>query len=88
MDFLLPDKNKYTIYTKSGCPNCLKIKQLFKDNFISITTINCDEYLIENRTEFLAFMKNISNKEIKTFPIVFYNNEYIGGYIETLHHFS
>ena len=81
--FESPKKEGYTIYSKSGCPNCIKCKQLLKNENLHI--IDSDEYLIENRPEFLGFVKKISNcNEIKSFPIVFYNNIYIGSYAELI----
>lgn len=30
MEFEYPKANQYTIYSKSGCPNCLKAKESVK----------------------------------------------------------
>ena len=35
MSFTEPSKEGFTIYTKSGCPNCTKVKHLFKEKNIS-----------------------------------------------------
>jgi len=88
MEFYKPvNKNTYVIYSKSGCPYCTKSKNLLKnDNY---EYINCDEYLLENKQEFLEFIKTLTNNiEVKTFPIIFYENKYIGGYNELLHHYN
>jgi hypothetical protein len=45
--------------------------------------VDCDEYLIEDKVNFLQFIKEISEKEITSFPIIFYKKEFIGGFIET-----
>ncbi len=85
MEFIQPSANTFTIYTKSGCSNCNKVKKLilnYNDSEIPLI-INCDEYLIEDKEEFLEIIKNLSKKEHKTFPIVFYKKKYIGGYKET-----
>jgi hypothetical protein len=34
-------------------------------------------------TTFLSFITSLSNKEVKTFPIIFYDGKFIGGYNET-----
>jgi glutaredoxin len=73
MDFEKPSKGFY-IYSKSGCPNCIKVKTLLKDNNLNFTIINCDEYILENKFSFLEFMKEISQKEIKIFPMIFFEN--------------
>jgi len=83
MSFTEPSKEGFTIYTKSGCPNCSKVKHLCKEKNISYTTIDCDEYLIEYKELFLFFIKSKSNIDCKTFPMIFYKEQFIGGYKET-----
>jgi glutaredoxin len=60
-----------------------KVKHLFKEKNISYTTIDCDEYLIEDKELFLFFIKSKSNIDWKSFPIIFYKEQFIGGYKET-----
>jgi glutaredoxin len=86
MEFALPEKDGYTIYSKSGCVNCLNVKGFLKDKNILFALVDCDEYLIETKIEFLEFIKNLTQKECKTFPIIFYNEKFIGGYNETKEH--
>jgi glutaredoxin len=83
MDFKEPLKTGFTIYSKSGCINCNKVKLLLELKNIVFDVIDCDEYILEKREIFLLFIKEISGKEIATFPIVFYDEKYIGGYSET-----
>jgi glutaredoxin len=83
-DFISPKKMEFTIYSKSGCENCNKVKKYLKDNKLLFTEVNCDEYLIENRHEFLEFIKNLAGKEVKVFPMVFDYDNYVGGYKETI----
>ena len=82
MDIKEPSNNGFTIYSKSGCINCIKFKNLLKDKNILYNEINCDEYIIENKENFLLFIFNKSKKEYKMFPIIFLNGEFIGGYNE------
>ena len=80
-DYETPEENKYTIYTKSGCMYCTKAKKLLVNEDIQL--IDCDEYLLENKESFLNFINTITNNSnSKTFPIIFHNKRYIGGYIE------
>lgn len=82
--FDMPDKEKFTIYTKAKCEYCTKVKILLEDNDINYVVINCDDYLRNDRDEFLSFIKNVVGKEWKTFPIVFNEKGYfIGGFKET-----
>jgi glutaredoxin len=84
MNFLTPEPNVFTIYSKSGCPNCLKVKNLLKENKLIFTIIDCDEYIIEDKVRFLLFMKDFVQSEAPLqFPFVFNDGQYIGGYKET-----
>ena len=84
MEFENPSESGFTIYTKSGCPNCTKVKALLKDKKLKFNLIDCDEYIIEDKDFFLLFIKELTNTEVKTFPIIFYDKEFIGGYSETV----
>ena len=84
VDFLKPSSTCYTIYSKSGCPNCQKVKDYLLNNEKQFVIINCDEYLVTNKPAFLDFILNLISREWKTFPIVFDNNsQFIGGFIDT-----
>ena len=47
MEFPLPIKGQFTIYSKSGCINCTKVKNLLKDKQMLFTIIDCDEFILE-----------------------------------------
>jgi glutaredoxin len=85
MDFPEPSLISYTVYSKKECINCTKVKVLIEgeDEDVWKTVHECDEYLTTSREEFLAFMTKKTGTEIKSFPIVFFNGEYIGGFAET-----
>jgi glutaredoxin len=76
--------NKFTIYSKSGCPNCIKVKRLLQEKQINFIVVDCDEFILEDKEAFLQFIQNLTNKEYKLFPMVFDNNQFIGGFNETL----
>ena len=84
----MPQQHGYTIYSKSGCAKCKDVKNLLTNNFFEFTLIDCDEYLIEDKEDFLEFIKSVGNIEDiwKTFPIVFFNGNLVGGYKETENH--
>jgi glutaredoxin len=84
MEFSEPFPKDFTIYSKSGCPNCSNVKKLIKEKFFPFQEINCDDYLIENKEEFLSFIENKIGKSYRIFPIVFYNQKFVGGYTETI----
>jgi glutaredoxin len=78
-----PSSNKFTLYSKSGCINCRKAKDVLGSKNVDYSIINCDEYLVENRKQFLKMIMEIANQEIKSFPIIFNNDkQFIGGYDE------
>ena len=88
IDFFTHLKTGFTIYSKSNCSYCIKVKKILVDKQISFLDINCDEYLVKNKEEFLLFIKEQANKDYKTFPIVFKDGKFIGGFTETQHHFD
>ena len=82
--FRTPSNKEFTVYSKSGCPNCTKVKELLKLNDIPFTVIDCDEYLIERKQEFLIFIQELTSRVWKTFPIVFTcDSQFIGGFTDT-----
>lgn len=83
LNYIPPYQTDFTIYTKSGCKFCTEAKKLLKINKLEYKIIDCDEYLLENKEHFLYFIQTISGQKVKTFPIVFFNSKFIGGYIET-----
>ena len=83
MLFEEPSENKFTIYSKSGCINCRKVKDLLKSENLEYEIIDCDDYLLEYKEIFLSFIKSHSIIDWKTFPIVFNNGKFIGGLNET-----
>ena len=82
MEFAEPQLNGFTIYSKSGCHNCSKIKKILTEKNLFFLEVQCDEYLIEERDNFLSFIENKIGKSYKAFPMVFYNGKFIGGFVE------
>lgn len=81
--YILPYDSDFTIYTKSGCKFCSEVKKLLKINKLKYMVVDCDDYLLDNKEQFLDFIATICGKTVKTFPIVFFNENFVGGYIET-----
>lgn len=82
-DYSQNPNSDYIIYTKSGCDFCRKLKNLLTIEKKTFTEINCDQQLSHNREQFLSSMKKTTGREWKTFPMVFVNTVFIGGYTET-----
>lgn len=83
MEYTRPHESGFTIYSKSGCLQCSKVKTLLQDNKLDFTVVDCDEYILEDKPSFLLFMNNMTNRDVKVFPMIFYNSTFIGGYSET-----
>ena len=83
MEFEKPSNIKFTVYSKSGCPYCSTVKKILKDKGLLFNVVDCDEYIIEDKENFLLFIKDLSKREIKQFPIIFHYGNIIGGYNET-----
>jgi len=87
MSYIFPNPKNYStfiVFSKSQCKFCTKVKILLEDKNIPYETINCDSWLNECKEDFLNFIKSLTNKDWKTFPIIFNeNSEFIGGFNET-----
>ena len=83
MEISKPEDSGFTIYSKSGCGNCVKLKSLLREKGFLFQVIDCDEYLLEDKPKFLRYIHLLVGKEYKTFPIVFLNGSFMGGYKET-----
>ena len=88
MIFFTPLDTGFTIYSKSGCSNCTKVKKLLLDKQSFFVDISCDEYLLEDKEGFLSFIKERANKEYRIFPMVFKDGKFIGGFNETQLYFD
>jgi glutaredoxin len=68
-------EDSWIIYTKEGCGYCENAKQL-------MTKLNLNFKIIsgENNKDILNIMKSINRQDFKTWPKIFKNNIFIGGY--------
>jgi glutaredoxin len=86
-NFLPLEPGKYTVYSKSNCPNCVKVKELLKNEKKDLTIVDCDPYLESRKPEFLTFIKQLVGREWNIFPMVFDNHgQFIGGFKDTIIH--
>ena len=91
------DNYTYTIFSKSGCINCVKAKKFLQEKqteeknntIINIEVIDCDEYLIENKNGFLKYIEALNGKKtVVNFPIIFAGSTFIGGMNDLILYFS
>lgn len=83
VDYPLPSKTMYTVYTKTNCKYCEKVKDYLMDSGFEYNVILCDDYLVK-KIDFLEFIENIAEVPYNTFPMVFHKGNFVGGYNETL----
>lgn len=62
----------YTIYTKSNCTYCTELKKILKGIYF-----NCDEYDMD---DFFDMLSELTDKNPSSFPMIFKDGAYIGGY--------
>jgi glutaredoxin len=78
---------KYVVYTKSNCKYCDKIKELLQFEEPAPHWIDSDKYLETPTLKkfFLDFIRDTGNLQnhYTTFPMVFYDGVFLGGYTET-----
>lgn len=82
LNYPVPSDTGYTIFSKSGCHFCIEAKTALKQYNPEI--INCDKYLALNRTGFLTHIKEQTGQDYKTFPMIFHNAKFIGGYTDLI----
>ena len=80
-----PSENTITIYTKSECVYCDRLKEYLQKLYVEYNIVACDDFLVE-REEFLLCMEKKIGKRYDMFPMVFYHKQFIGGYTDTVTH--
>jgi glutaredoxin len=84
MDFSLPTKSGYFMYSKSGCKFCRMAKALLPN----VTVVNIDQYIEAGKAKCLDQISTVAEVEITTFPVIFFNEIFIGGFTESKEHLS
>ena len=77
--------NVFTVYTKTDCFYCDKVKRLVTETGDTIMVVPCDSYISvpNGREAFLATMDKLAQQVHRTFPFVFHGTCFIGGCDET-----
>eukprot|EP00188_Purpureofilum_apyrenoidigerum_P002717 Plantae.Rhodophyta-Purpureofilum_apyrenoidigerum.ctg27801.p1 GENE.Plantae.Rhodophyta-Purpureofilum_apyrenoidigerum.ctg27801~~Plantae.Rhodophyta-Purpureofilum_apyrenoidigerum.ctg27801.p1 ORF type:complete len:394 (+),score=90.83 Plantae.Rhodophyta-Purpureofilum_apyrenoidigerum.ctg27801:2-1183(+) len=79
---LVSDKissNPVMVFTKSTCPYCLEVKELFKSLRVKFEDLQVDK--LDNAADVMEALKEKTNQT--TVPNVFINRKHIGGLAET-----
>jgi len=79
-----PLETGFTVYSKTKCPYCDKAKKLLESGSEVYEIIDCDSYLStpKRREQFLEIMEEIVGFKYTTFPMIFLNGRFLGGYRE------
>jgi glutaredoxin len=83
-------KQGITALTKSNCKNCEKLKGYLFDNNIEHKSINCDEYYKDEELtkQLRHYLITLTGNKNNSYPMVFLNGVYLGGYYNTLDYFD
>jgi glutaredoxin len=73
-----PEESGYTIYSKSSCKYCNLAKKILPHAVF----FQCDKWLEKDREEFIKQMDKLTKNEHRTFPMIFKDGIFIGGYNE------
>ncbi|KAJ4919678.1 hypothetical protein JOQ06_026326 [Pogonophryne albipinna] len=77
---LLIDSNQVMVFSKSYCPYCVKVKDLFKELKLEFNVMELD--LIEDGTNYQDMLLEMTGQ--KSVPNVFINKTHVGGCDKTL----
>nr|XP_033944950.1 thioredoxin reductase 3 isoform X1 [Pseudochaenichthys georgianus] len=77
---LLIDSNQVMVFSKSYCPYCVKVKDLFKELKLEFNAMELD--LIEDGTNYQDMLLEMTGQ--KSVPSVFINKTHVGGCDKTL----
>lgn len=80
-EFPEPAATGFTIYTKNSCNYCSMVKVLLEEE--NPLVHHMDPFLVSQKEEFLAFIAAKAGTSYKTFPMVFHNGKFVGGFTET-----
>ncbi|XP_053724062.1 thioredoxin reductase 3 isoform X1 [Synchiropus splendidus] len=76
----LIDSNQVMVFSKSYCPYCVKVKDLFKELSVACNVVELD--LIDDGTNYQEMLLEMTGQ--KTVPNVFVNKKHIGGCDKTM----
>ncbi len=77
-------QNRILVLSKPNCTYCQKVKELFSSIQMVFFEYNCQHLLQtkESKSLFLEQIHSLANRPYATFPMVFIEGEFIGGYTD------
>jgi len=86
----VPSEEGYTVYTKSRCVYCERAKEALHGIEEPVEVVDCDVYLADpaKREMFLRRIDGWAGQAWRTFPMVFHEGHFVGGYTDLVVHLS
>lgn len=79
-----PSQDGFFIYSKTDCKYCVDVKKMLDELFICYKEVKCEFSTDKEKSEFLDFIRLKNGGKVwNTFPMVFHDGDFIGGYKET-----
>jgi glutaredoxin len=90
MNLIYPIEKGWTIYSISKCEYCDKSKLYLESIGEEINIINVDDVIKKKYTKqkFLDHIYLMTGQNIKYFPMIFKDKEYIGGFKELIEYYG
>jgi len=78
MNYPIGRNDEFVIYSKSGCKNCSIAKSYLLKAGKPFLEVNCDDYILENKNDFLNFIFKKAGETLEKpqFPFIFFNNTF------------
>ena len=73
---IIKDNPGVVMISKKGCSSCMKAKKLLEDNSVKLTILETDDQV----KEILDDVTNLYKPGYKTYPRLFHDGKFIGGY--------
>jgi len=70
----------FTVYTKESCPYCVRAKNALQGEY-GVKYVKCDDFL-KDKEIFLNEMGIWCGRVYRTFPMIFYDGVFLGGFTE------
>lgn len=77
-------QNRVLVLSKTNCIYCTKVKELFNSLQMPYFEYDCTYLLqnLESKQNFLEQIQYIAKKKYTTFPMIFIDGKFIGGYTD------
>ena len=80
--------NTFVVFSKPGCPNCTRAKDMIRANGYKFVVHDCAEWLLNDRDGLFARLRTLANNAESFsdgklyFPIIFHENTFVGSFAQ------